>query len=117
MARDPEMQFSRLIANSMFSEGATFSDGGSQSFAARGIFYSGSYEEDSPAAYAPRKLVAKECFQISTLSVPTTVENPWDELKGWSVTLTQRNLKFRIIDISGKRGGMFTLYLQEVSNG
>ena len=110
---DYERQWQRIMTSNMFSEPAVITDGEAVYLSLTGIFCSGSYEEDSPAPYSPKRLVSRECFQVSSMSIPDGVKDPWETLKGWDLLLTNRSLAFRILDISGKRGGMLTLYLQE----
>ena len=115
--RDYELQWQRIMDNNMFSEPAVITDGETIHLSVRGVFCSGSYEEDSPAPYSPKRLVAKECFQLASSSVPEQIPNPWDAFEGMDLLLVDRNLAFRIHDVSGKRGGTLTLHLKEKNNG
>lgn len=113
MARDYELQWARIMDNNMFSEPAVITDGETTYLTVRGVFCSGSYQEETAAPYAPKRLVAKECFQLASASIPEGISNPWDAFEGMDLCLTERNLVFVIHEVSGKRGGMFTLYLKE----
>jgi hypothetical protein len=103
-------QLKELVTDGQFSEEAVLSVDGYPTFSVTGIFFSGSYEEGSMAAYSTRNLVDKEFFQISVFQL-IDIPNPWNALRG--ATLEVRNKVFRVLAISGKRGDVLTLELQE----
>lgn len=116
MSRDYEYQWQTIMADNMFAEDAVISSDDVDPFVVRGIFFSGSYQDEPVASYAPSRLTTKEYFQVSSLSIPSEIENPWTWLEGMTLCLEGRNLVFRIHSVVGKRGGMLTLYLQEKKN-
>lgn len=112
--RDYEAQWQSIMANNMFAEEALITDGESISLSVRGVFFSGSYEEEQAAAYAPKRLVNKEFFQVSSNAIPAEMPDPWRTLEGLNLILEERGVVFRIYEVAGKRGGTLTLSLQEM---
>lgn len=80
-------------------------------FTVNGIFYSGTYSEQSPAPYAPRRATKGEFFQLSLKSLPSGVTDPIAKLKG-SYIKSQRRGTYKILDVRGEKSGMLTLVLQ-----
>lgn len=100
-----------IMEDNLFTEVAEISSP-DFSFSVHGIFYSGTYGEESPAPYAPKRFESKESFQIALNSLPDTIEKPEQSLKGAILVLPTRG-KYRVSDISGKQSGMLTLELQQ----
>lgn len=115
--REYEAQWQSIMSDNMFTESATITDGQEITFSVRGVFFSGSYDEESAAPYAPKRLVSKEYFRLSSLEIPSEINEPWKTLEGFTLVLDERGINFRIYEVSGKRGGQFTLSLQEMKNG
>lgn len=111
--REYEAQWQSILSNNMFAEDAVITDNEAISLQVRGVFFSGSYEEESAAAYAPKRLVNKEYFQVSYKDIPGVITDPWTMLEGMELLLPERGLSFRIYEVAGKRGGTLTLSLQE----
>lgn len=111
--RDYEAQWQSIMADNMFTEKALITDNESIAFEANGVFFSGSYDEESSAAYAPKRYVQKEYFKMSDMEIPAGIPEPWKTLNGLDLILIERGIEFRIRDVAGKRGGEFTLSLQE----
>lgn len=111
--REYEAQWQSILGNNMFTEEAVLTDNEVISFSVRGVFFSGSYEEEQAAAYAPKRLVNKEYFQVASTEIPVEIQDPWKTLEGFSLMLPGRDLSFRIYEVAGKRGGTLTLSLQE----
>lgn len=112
---DFEEQWKELMEEGVFSESGKMTLKSGLSFALNGIFFSGTYEDYKPTAYAGTTYEMKEWFQVSSLSIPTEVLKPWLELKNAILVLPSRG-SFKVSDIKGKRGGMLTLFLKETEN-
>lgn len=106
-------QMGNIVMDGPFSEEAVLSVEGYSDMSVSGIFFSGSYEEGSMAPYSMKNLVDREFFQVSTLQL-SDIDRPWDALRG--ATLELRGKTFRISAVSGKRGSVLTLELQEVED-
>lgn len=111
--REYEAQWQSILSDNMFAEDAVITDGEAFRLDVRGVFFSGSYEEDAASAYAAKRLIAKEYLQVSSRSIPADIEDPWHALEGLTLILPERDLSFRIYEVAGKRGGTLTLSLQE----
>lgn len=112
---DFESQWQSLMEDGAFSESATITPAKGRSFSVSGIFFSGTYEDYKPTAYSGVALEQKEWFQISSRSIPEEIDKPWQSLKGAKVSLPLRG-SFKVHDVSGKRGGMLTLFIKEVES-
>lgn len=108
-----EEQWQELMEDGVFSESGTITLKNSLSFALKGIFFSGTYEDYKPTAYAGVTFEQKEWFQVSSLSIPEEVEKPWLDLKNAKLELPSRGT-YKVSDVKGKRGGMFTLFIKEM---
>ena len=115
--REYEAQWQSIMSDNMFTESATITDGQEITFSVRGVFFSGSYAEESAAAYAPKRFTQKEFFKLSSMEIPSDIKEPWNTLQGMTLILDERGFTFRISDVSGKRGGDLTLSLQEKNDG
>lgn len=85
------------------------------SFPVNGIFYSGTYSEQSPAPYAPKRATKGEFFQLSLKSLPYGVTDPMVNLKGAYIK-SQRRGTYKILDVKGEKSGMLTLVLQWIDS-
>lgn len=110
---DFEYQWQQILNDNIFTEEAILTKG-DDSWTIKGCYYSGSYEEDSPAPYAPKALVEKDGFQVSALELPSEMGNPMYDLNGCTLHLTGRDLDFRVLSVMGNHGGMYTMRLQPV---
>lgn len=110
---DYEYQWSQLMRDNLYTEDAVIQTD-ELSLNVKGIYYSGSYEEDSPAPYAPKEAVDRYGFQISSREIPEEIEEPTRELAGATLLLPGRNRTFRILAINGNEGGVLTLRLQRI---
>lgn len=82
-----------------------------------GIFISGTFSEDSPAAYAPKMYVDREFFRFPLVQLDGKLEKPVKEkLVGSSLHLPERNRRFRIYTVIGKENGDMEFELQEVED-
>ncbi len=109
-----ESQWTSLMASGAWSEDFTVSLDDSyhiEDFTLSGVFYSGTSTEESPAqAYAPKRSVRKEAFQISLASLPTSVTDPKRMLKGCIITSTTRGA-YKTLEVRGEKSGTLTLVL------
>lgn len=106
-------QIGNIVMDGPFSEEAVLSVDGYLDRSVGGIFFSGSYEEGNMAPYSMKNLVDREFFQVSALQL-SDIDRPWDALRG--ATLALRGREFRISAVSGKRGSVLTLELQEADD-
>ena len=112
-----DAQWNSILNSSMFAEGASLSVDGGERVAVRGGYISGTFEESSPAAYAPTTYVEKDFFRMSSMQIEGKVQKPWNEnLRGAELLLVERGLKFRVYDVIGKNQGDIELLIQEVSD-
>lgn len=112
---DFDYQWQQILNDNIFTEEAVLSRGEGEAVMEcriKGCYYSGSYEEDSPAPYAPKGMVDKDGFQVSAREIPAGMGNPRTDLNGAELFLEGRGLKFRVLSVSGNNGGMYTLRLQ-----
>ena len=109
-----DSQWTNLMADGAWSEPFVFSLDSSfeiEAFSVSGVFYSGTDSEESPAqAYAPKKAVRKEAFQIALLSLPDSVTEPKRMLKGAVLTSTTRGT-YKVLEVRGEKSGTLTLVL------
>lgn len=112
---DFEQQWQELMEDGAFSERGTITPAKGSAFTVSGIFFSGTYEDYKPTPYSGTAFEMKEWFQISSRSIPDEIERPWQALKGARLELPLRG-KFKVNDISGKRGGMLTLFIKEAES-
>lgn len=108
-----EEQWQELMEDGVFSESARITLKNSVSFTLKGIFFSGTYEDYKPTAYAGVTFEQKEWFQVSSLSIPAEIEKAWVDLKNAKLELPSRGT-FKVSDVKGKRGGMLTLFIKEM---
>lgn len=117
MAFPFEDQWNLIMSSSVFAEDATLSVEG-MDIPLRGVFISGTFMEDSPAAYAPKVYVDREFFRFSSMQLVGKVERPWKQsLMGSFVFLPERNRRFRVFAVIGKDNGDVEVELQEVEDG
>lgn len=109
---DIEYQWQQLLNDNIFTEEAIITDDETVYLHVKGVFYSGSYKEDSAAPYAPKENVDKDGFQMSAREIPLELENPTKALTGATLILPGRNLSFRIRSVIGNKCGQYTLRLQ-----
>lgn len=109
-----QSQWTELMGNGGWSEDFVFTLDSSyqtEDFAMSGIFYSGTSDEDSPAqAYAPKKAVRKEAFQIALASLPSAVTDPKRMLQGAVLTSASRGT-YKVREVRGEKSGTLTLML------
>lgn len=109
-----ESQWKILMDNGAWSEDFTVSLDASLAiadFTLSGVFYSGTSTEESPAqAYAPKRSVRKEAFQISLKSLPSLVTDPKRMLKGAVLTSDARGV-YKVLEVRGEKSGTLTLVL------
>ena len=109
-------QWNLLMSSSIFAENAVLSVEGVD-ISLRGIFISGTFSEDSPAAYAPKMYVDREFFRFPLVQLDGKLEKPVKEkLVGSSLHLPERNRRFRIYTVIGKENGDMEFELQEVED-
>ena len=106
---DFERQWQMIMEDNMFAEEFTISSD-AFSFAAKGVFYSGTQEEAPQAAYGIARFVNKEYLSVSLKSIPKDL-TPKDDLKLCIVENSARG-QFRVDDVSGGQSGTVTLSLQ-----
>ena len=109
-----DSQWTNLMSDGPWSEPFAFSLDSSYEidvFTVNGVFCSGTESEESPAqAYAPRKAVRKEAFQIALHSLPETVTEPKRMLKGATLTSATRGT-YKVLEVRGEKSGTLTLVL------
>jgi hypothetical protein len=103
-----------IMEDGAFSESAVIAPASGASFPCKGIFYSGTYDTSSKTPYSGEVFESRDFFQLSSLSVPSSVSSPWNSLKGATISLPDRGV-FKVHDVKGKLGGMLTLRLKEVA--
>ena len=111
---DYEFQWSQIMKDNLYTEEAVISDDATVHIVVHGIYYSGSYEEDSPAPYAPKKFEDRDGFQVASSEIPETLEDPRKNLIGLTLFLPGRGLSFRVQAVTGNHGGMYTLKLRTI---
>lgn len=109
-----QSQWTELMGNGGWSEDFVFTLDSSyqiEGFAMSGIFYSGTSDEDSPAqAYAPKKAVRKEAFQIALAGLPSVVTDPKRMLQGAVLSSASRGT-YKVREVRGEKSGTLTLML------
>ena len=117
MAFPFDEQWNLIMNSSVFAEDASLSVDGVD-IPLRGVFISGTFKEDSPAAYAPKVYVDREFFRFPLCQIQGKVSGFWKEsLRGATVSLPERNRRFRVFALLGKDNGDAELELQEVFDG
>lgn len=106
---DFEHQWQLILEDSMFAEDFTVSSD-AFSFTAKGVFYSGTYEEAPQASYAITKYINKEFISLPLKALPSDIE-PMEDLK-LSIVESQGRGMYRVSDVSGGKSGTVTLSLQ-----
>lgn len=111
-----DAQWKSIMSNSMFSEPAVITDEETFCLDVTGVYCSGSYSEESPAAYAPKARVNKDSFQLSADEITEEIDDPEKSLVGMKLLLPNRPWirAFRIFAVDGNNSGLFTLNLQKV---
>ena len=102
MAFPFDEQWNLIMNSSVFAEDASLSVDGVD-IPLRGVFISGTFEEDSSAPYAPKMYVDREFFK--------------KVLVGASLRLIERGRLFRVFSVIGKDNGDLEVELQEVDDG
>lgn len=109
-------QWNLIMNSSIFAEDAVLNAEGVD-IPLRGIFISGTFTEDSPAAYAPKVYVDREFFRFPRVQLEGKLGKPFKQiLIGASLLLTERNRSFRIYTVIGKDNGDLEVELQEVGD-
>lgn len=112
-----ERQWQNLMESGAWSEKFTISlqaSYGIEDFTVSGVFYSGTFDEDSPAqAYAPRKGVKREEFCISLNSLPAVVTDPRRMLQSAVITSSVRG-SFKVYEVRGEKSGTLGMLLNPV---
>lgn len=117
MAFPFDEQWNLIMNSSVFAEDAVLNVDGVD-IPLRGVFISGTFKEDSPAAYAPKVYVDREFFRFPLVQIRGKVQGFWKEsLRGAIVSLPERNRRFRVFSLLGKDNGDAELELQEVFDG
>ena len=117
MAFPFDEQWNLIMKSSVFAEDASLSVDGVD-IPLRGVFISGTFEEDSSAPYAPKMYVDREFFRFSMLQLKGKLDEPFKKvLVGASLRLIERGRLFRVFSVIGKDNGDLEVELQEVDDG
>lgn len=111
-----DSQWASIMESSMFAEPAVITDEEAFYLDVNGVYCSGSYSEDTPAAYAPKARVNKDSFQLASDALPSDIDSPEKALVGMKLLLPNRPRirAFRIFSVDGNNSGLYTLNLQKV---
>ena len=116
MAFPFDEQWNLIMNSSVFAEGPP--DWPMMAAPLRGVFISGTFEEDSSAPYAPKMYVDREFFRFSMLQLKGKLDEPFKKvLVGASLRLIERGRLFRVFSVIGKDNGDLEVELQEVDDG
>lgn len=107
-------QWMEIMNDNLFSESAKLTLATGEEFAITGIFYSGSYQQESPAAYSSKRWSKEEWFEVSRHSLPTYVEDPVQNLK--RAVLESDRGYFKVLQVKGEQSGSLYLQLQKTEN-
>ena len=109
-----ERQWQNLMESGAWSEDFKISLVAAHSiedFTVSGVFYSGTFGEDSPAQpYAPKKAVRREEFCISANSLPVSVTDPKRMLQGATIVSPTRGA-YKVYEVRGEKSGTLGLLL------
>lgn len=113
---DFNAQWDSIITSSMFAENANLSVDGGDIIAIRGVYISGSFKEESSAAYAPKVYTREDYFRFSNRQLKGKLGDNWREVvKGGILELVERGLKLRVFDVIGGNQGDIEFVLQEIA--
>ena len=108
-----DAQWNLIMTSSMFAEDAVLHIDGI-GHDVRGVFISGSFSEETTAAYSPKVYVERDCFRFPAIQLEGKVSGSWKSvLPGSILELTERGLRFRVYTVIGKQGDI-QLELQEI---